>query len=66
MWNMLVWTMITCTSLCTAGSIFVRPHQCQRQTDTVELRRRRRMVEVLQREVRAMNDAPGYSDGNKS
>ncbi|GGW17387.1 hypothetical protein GCM10010501_37720 [Streptomyces libani subsp. rufus] len=67
MWNMLVWTMITCTSLCTAGSIFVRPHQCRmRQTDTLELRRRRRMVEVLQREVRVMSDAPGCSESSKS
>ena len=67
MWNMLVWTVITCTSLCTAGSIFVRPHQFRmRQTDTVELRRWRRMGEVLQREVRAMSDAPGCSDGRKS
>lgn len=63
MWNVTVWTLIVCASVCTAGSLFLKPAQSgMRQVDTEEMLRRRRMVDVLQHHSRSFGDNPITED----
>ncbi|WP_149179809.1 hypothetical protein [Streptomyces sp. TRM49041] len=49
MWNTALWTLIVCASVCTVGSL-LGSHPLGRmwRVDVLELRRRRRMIEVLE------------------
>ncbi len=60
MWNVTVWMLVAAASACTVGgSVFLPPYQCRmRRVDTVELRRHRHMVEVLQRNSRPFSGEP--------
>ncbi len=59
MWNVTVWMLVAAASACTVGSVFLPPYQSRmRRVDTVELRRHRHMVEVLQSNSRPFPGEP--------
>jgi hypothetical protein len=58
-WNTVFWALIVCASVCTVGSL-LGSHAPGRmwRVDVLELRRRRRMIEVLEENTRYLHREP--------
>jgi hypothetical protein len=62
-WNTALWALLVCTSVCAMGSLAGSPPLGRMwRVDVLELRRRRRMIEVLERNTRPLRREPGTVD----
>jgi hypothetical protein len=58
-WNTALWALLVCASVCTVGSL-LGSHPLGRmwRVDVLELRRRRRMIEVLEENTHPLHREP--------
>ncbi|KAB1140753.1 hypothetical protein F7R91_34620 [Streptomyces luteolifulvus] len=67
MWNAALWSLLVCASVCTVGSL-LGSHPLGRmwRIDVIELRQRRRMIEVLEENTHPLHRQPETVGADRS